>query len=67
MCSQSTSPVSCRPFDVEEKLVVGDGDPFLDDSPVRGRQAGKLESRGRWIESGRVLEDGEVCPVTHCR
>lgn len=67
MRNQSTSPVSRRPFDVEEKLVVGDGDPFFDDSSVRGGQAGKLESRGRWIESGRVLEDGEVGPVTHCR
>lgn len=65
MRSQSTSPVTRRPFDVEEKLQVGDGDPFLDDGPIRGRQAGKLESRGRWVESGRVLEDGEVSPVTH--
>ncbi len=67
MRSQSTSPVTCGPFDVEEKLVVGDGEPFLNGGPVRGGQAGKLESRGRWIESGRVLEDGEVSPVTHCK
>ena len=67
MSRQCAGPVSGRPFNIYQELLVGNIIPGVDHTVVSG-QAGKLEGgRGR-IYSGAVLKNGQVgLVVTHRR
>ncbi len=66
MGGQSARPVSCRPLNVQEKLLIGNIVPSLNQTLVSG-QAGELEGWRGWIDSGAVLKNGEMgLVVSHC-